>query len=101
MRPFDIGDDPGSVAGSAFAMALGRAFNKGHLSEGAIQDFFEDLEQALAALEHGEPLTEELPNFVGNIVEMFSYGVEAGEKQASGWSAAAADDRAEGPAPHW
>lgn len=99
MRPFDIGDDPGSVAGSAFAVALGRAFNKGHLSEGAIQDFFKDLEQALAALEHGEPLTEELPNFVGNIVELFSYGV-AGE-QASGWGASAADDRGEGPAPHW
>lgn len=100
MRPFDIGDDPGSVAGSAFAVALGRAFNKGHLSEGAIQDFFKDLEQALAALEHGEPLTEELPNFVGDIVELFSYGVEAGE-QATGWGTSAADDRGEGPAPHW
>ena len=75
MRPFDIGDDPGSLAGSAFAVALGRAFNKGNISEAGVEEFFEDLQQALEALDRGERLTEELPNFVGNIVEIFSFGV--------------------------
>ena len=77
MRPFDIADDLGSLAGSAFAVALGRAFNKGNISERGIQAFFEDLEQAMEALERGEQVTEELPNFVGHIVEIFSFGAKA------------------------
>lgn len=61
MKPLDIGDDQGSVAGSAFAVALGRAFNKGNISEAGVEEFFNDLQQALEALNRGSDSPRSCP----------------------------------------
>lgn len=63
---------PKTVIGTALAVSIGRAFQRGDLSQDAIDRLFEDVEDVTGELLESGELHETLPAFVGKLAEIFS-----------------------------